>query len=122
MINLLADILSVLVVCSFLIIIIIRNIIRKNSKIKELKLILDLKREECINLRRTIATKNKKRTTLYKITILHGDGYQKYETFSSIKSMHFNHNNGMCILEGLDKTKYIKTDTIVLIDKEVQND
>lgn len=118
MINLLADILSVFVVCSFLIII----IIRKNSKIKELKFILNLKREECINLRRTIANKNKKNTTLYKITILHGDGYQKYETFSSIKSMHFNHNNGMCVLEGLDKTKYIKMDTIVSIDKEVQNE
>ena len=118
MINLLADILSVLVVCSFLIII----IIRKNSKIKDLKLILNLKREECINLRNALDTKNKKNTTLYKITILHGTGYQKYETFSSIKSMHFNHNNGMCILEGLDKTKYIKTDTIISIDKEVQNE
>lgn len=56
MINLLADILSVLVVCSFLIII----IIRKNSKIKDLKLILNLKREEYINLRNALDTKNKK--------------------------------------------------------------
>lgn len=30
--------------------------------------------------------------------------------------------DGMCILEGLNKTKYIKMETIVSIDKEVQND
>lgn len=118
MINLLADILSVFVVCSFLIII----IIRKNSKIKELKFVLNLKREECINLRNTLDAKNKKNSTLYEIKILYGDILKKYETFNNVKSMRFNRNNNMLILECLDKTKYIKMDTIMSIDKEeVQN-